>query len=196
MKKFRWLMVGLLVLVGLSACASREVLIAKSAVVPDGVDFSGRWTLRPADEETVELIKDAEVAAAGGLEPVVPKTRSSSSQSSKSSKSGAQVHVFLETGVQLKISQTTSGLFISFDRSIVEEYRFGEKRIITVGPVEADRVSGWEGQVYVIVTLDKDEAKMTERYQLSADHNALIRSILIVRNGREQLNLKQVFERI
>ena len=189
-------MASVLVLIALGACSSREELIPISATVPSGVDLSGQWTLRLADQETMKRIKDAEVAAAGGLEPVVPKRRPVSGESSRSSNSGAQVHVFLETGTQLKVSQTASGLFISFDRSVVEEYRFGEKRIITVGPVEADRVSGWENSAYVIVTLDKDEAKMTERYQLSRDNEVLTRSIMIVRDGRQQLNLKQVFDRV
>ena len=38
-----WLM---LILLG---CASKLVLVPKSAVVPPGVDFSGQWLLREAD---------------------------------------------------------------------------------------------------------------------------------------------------
>ena len=41
-----------LLLVMLAACASREVLLPKSAVVPQGVNFSGQWLLRETDGVT------------------------------------------------------------------------------------------------------------------------------------------------
>jgi hypothetical protein len=69
-------------------------------------------------------------------------------------------------GTALKVTQTGSGLFFSFDRSVVEEYRFGENREVEVGAITAERVSGWEGRSYVIETLDKDGAKLIESWQL------------------------------
>ena len=124
-----------------------------------------------------------------------PKQQTQSDQPARSSNSGALVHVFLETGVRLKITQTVSGLFISFDRSVVEEYRFGEKRVISVGPVEADRVSGWEDDAYVIVTRDEDDAKMTERYFLSENGRVLVRSIVITDGDEQRLAIEQLFDR-
>ena len=73
---------------------------------------------------------------------IIGRTQRRSDQRMKRSMPGSLVHVFLEAGKALKITQTADGVFISFDRSIVEEYRFGEKREINVGPVTADRVSG------------------------------------------------------
>jgi hypothetical protein len=190
-----FLVLGGLLVVIVCGCTTREELIIKSSTVPAGLDLSGQWVLRRADRETMQRIEDAAVEAAGGLEKIVPAQRTQSDQPARSSNSGALVHVFLETGVRLKITQTISGLFISFDRSVVEEYRFGEKRVISVGPVEADRVSGWEDDAYVIVTLDKDEAKMTERYSLSENGRVLARSIVITDGNKQRLAIEQLFDR-
>ncbi len=196
MKRNVWLTAVFLLAVAIAGCAPREELIAKNGTAPTGVDLSGRWQLRPADLDTMRRIEDAGVAAAGGLEKVVPLKKNESGQEDSSRNSGALVYVFLETGVRLKITQTVSGIFISFDRSIVEEYRFGEKRAISVGPVTADRVSGWDEAAYVIETLDEDGAKMTEAYALSEDRQALVRSILIMHGDDQQLSLEQIFDRI
>lgn len=178
-----------------NACASREQLVTRSAAVPDGIDLSGHWILRPDDEETVERIKQAELAAAGGLESIVATSGTTRSSSNRATRSGALVHVFLETGKALKVTQTDDGIFISFDRSVVEEYRYGENRVISVGPVEADRASGWNGRNYVIETLDPDGVKLTETYRLIDNSNALLRSIEIRDGSKEQLAIKQVFDR-
>ena len=60
-----------------------------------------------------------------------------------------------ETGKSLKVTQTEHGFFVSLDRSVVEEFGFGENRIVTLGPIEAQRVSGWEGATYIVETLDE-----------------------------------------
>jgi hypothetical protein len=103
--------------------------------------------------------------------------------------------MFLEAGEALKVTQTEHGLFISFDRSVVEEYRFGEKREISIGPVTADRVSGWEGSTYVIETLDNEGAKLVETYRLNADGSSLRRTIAIIHRDKEQLAIEQNFDR-
>jgi len=105
------------------------------------------------------------------------------------------VHVFLETGEALKITQTPDGLFISFDRAIVEEYRFGELREVNVGPVIAQRASGWEGASYVIQTLDNDGVILTEEYRLEDSGTVLIRDILVSKGESKQLDVRQVFDR-
>jgi hypothetical protein len=99
--------------------------------------------------------------------------------------------VFLESGESLKVTQTSHGLFVSFDRAIVEEYRFGENREINIGPVAAQRVSGWDGAGYVIETLDKDGVILSERYSIEDD--ALLRRIRVVVNEDTTTDLTQTF---
>ncbi|MCH7821316.1 MAG: hypothetical protein IIA07_04800 [Proteobacteria bacterium] len=181
-------------LLAVAGCVAPESLMPKSAQVPAGIDLSGLWQLHDDSMDTVRRIDDAELAAAGGSVPI--STRSSSRDRKSNRASGTLVHVFLETGKSLKITQTTAGLFISFDRAIVEEYRFGENREISVGPVIADRVSGWEGRSYAIETLASDGAKLVESYRLDNGGQLLLRSILIRHKNEIQLSVEQVFDRI
>jgi len=105
------------------------------------------------------------------------------------------VQVFLETGADVKITQTEDGLFISFDRSIVEEYVFGEHRAASVGPVIAERVSGWDGAAYRIETLDEDGILLTERWYLDAEDQVLRRDVAISEDTDVQFAVTQVFDR-
>lgn len=171
----------------LCACASKPVLLPKSSVAPPGVDFSGQWLLRegggtgPAAER------------APRMEPSLTGTsrRSRRSRSSRQS----SVHVFLETGKSLKITQTDHGFFVSLDRSIVEEFTFGEDQIVTIGPIEAHRVSGWEGTRYVVETLDKQGAVLREEWHLDESGDVLLRDISIVENDKVKLAARQQFDR-
>jgi hypothetical protein len=103
--------------------------------------------------------------------------------------------VFLEHGKSLKVTQTEFGLFFSFDRAIVEEYNFGEKRIVNVGPIEAQRVSGWDGDRFVAETMDEDGYVLTESWRLDADGTRLVRDISIAREDKTVHETQQVFER-
>ena len=188
------LVVSVAAIMLIAACAAREELVAKSAVVPPGVDLSGNWQLRAAGSDTMQVISKAGRSAAGGDDSIVPPRKQRQQQSGKGKSGKTSVHVFLETGNALKITQTDFGLFISFDRAVVEEYSFGEKREINVGPILADRVSGWVGTAYVIETLDQAGAKLIETYRLDGATGALVRSIRIVYKEDEQLNVEQVFE--
>lgn len=105
------------------------------------------------------------------------------------------VHVFLETGSLLRVSQTEHGLFASFDRARVEEFRFGENRVVNVGPVEAQRVSGWDGRRYVVETLDDAGAILREVFWLGNDGNRLNRRITIVHRENTLLDVEQRFTR-
>ncbi len=154
------------VLLVVIACAAKETLIAKSAAVPAGLDLSGQWLLGDTSGTTQRAAREM------------------------------LVYAFLETGQSVKVTQTESGLFISFDRSVVEEYRFGEHRQVSVGEISADRVSGWEGRAYIIETLDKDGAKLIETYRIAGDGNRLTRSIVIWLSDRRYLSLEQVFDRV
>ena len=153
----------------LAGCSTQEVLLAKSAAVPGGVDFSGQWRLRGAGK--------------------VPMPRQ------RGSKKRGAIHVFFETGSNLKITQTEFGIFVSFDRAIVEEYRFGENRSINVGPIVAARVSGWEGDSYVIETLDQDGEKLVEQYRLEDDDSKLVRQIAIWFKDTRTMQAEQIFDR-
>jgi len=177
----------------LSSCAGREPLPAKSGTVPAGVDLSGLWQLRDDSQATNQAISNIERAAAGADEDLIPK--SSRKTSSRKKNDDTQVHVFLETGEVLKITQVERGLFVSFDRAIVEEYRFGEQRMANVGPVVADRVSGWENGGYVIETRDKEGAMLIETYRLDGK-DVMIRTIRIVYNEKLKLDVRQVFDRV
>ena len=108
---------------------------------------------------------------------------------------GPSVFVFLRTASELRITQTPHGLFVSFDRSVVEEYRFGEHRRVNVGPIEADRASGWVSGRYLIRTLDSEGALLEESYALEAGDDVLTRTVTIVHDKKEILALRQTFGR-
>lgn len=157
---------ALLSLLTLAACGAQERLVAKPARVPPGTDMSGEWLLRATD---------------GTSRPAARETL---------------VYVFLETGRTVRITQTASALFMSFDRSVVEEYRFGEHREISVGEVSAERVSGWEGRSYVVETLDRTGTRLIDRYALD-DGRSVLRRRMVIRSGdRVHLDLEQVFDRV
>lgn len=195
------LLLAIVVLMVGSGCAGREELLAKSAVVPAGVDLSGQWRLRDDRSDSEKKIAAAQWRAGSGGEDIMRLASRTSQRSGQRShgrprsSGGTSVRMFLEAGESLKVTQTEHGLFISFDRSVVEEYRFGEKREISVGPVIADRVSGWEGDTYVIETLDVDGAKLIETYRLFENGRQLRRTIAIVHNDEEQLAIEQNFDR-
>jgi len=125
---------------------------------------------------------------------LIPASRSQRSRRQKSA-SGISVQVFLEYGELLKISQTNYGMFIGYDRSIVEEFTFGENRIVSVGPIEARRVSGWEGNSFVVETLDKSGTTLFEAWHLDEDDTVLVRDIRMSRGDEDNFNLRQVFDR-
>ncbi|MGA8205194.1 MAG: hypothetical protein WB812_11790, partial [Woeseiaceae bacterium] len=94
-----------------------------------------------------------------------------------------------------KITQTDAGLFISFDRAIVEEYRFGENREVQIGAAKAQRASGWEGQAYAIETVDEDDVLLTETYRLADGGKTLVRTIRIAKGSNALLDVRQTFDR-
>lgn len=150
-----------------AGCGSKQVLVAKPAAVPAGVDLSGQWLLRDTSGSTQRAARET------------------------------LVYAFYEAGKSVKVTQTESGLFVSFDRSVVEEYRFGENREVSVGEISADRVSGWVGDAYVIETLDKDGVTLRDSYRVNAGGAELTRTTSIVtRTNTRQMSLQQVFDRV
>lgn len=176
----------------LCACAAAPTLDSKSAATPVGLDLSGRWQLRetPADksERKGKLAKEPPIYIGD------PKRAQRKRRDRRSLQNSVQI--FLEHGEQLKISQTGFGLFISYDRSVVEEYSFGENRTVSVGPIEALRVSGWEGKSFVVETLDGSGATLFERWTLSGDGTSLLRDVQIARDEETSLSLQQRFDRL
>lgn len=177
----------------LAACTSAPPeLEPKSAVAPVGVDFSGDWLLRPAENTATGAWPGGQRAAERSIEDVTrPPTRRRTSRRS----SGTSVHLFLETGTALKITQTDFGFFVSVDRAVVEEFTFGENRAVSVGPIEAQRVSGWQDETYVVETLDEQGAVLREEWSLEENGQALRRDVSISHKGKLQYSLQQFFDR-
>jgi hypothetical protein len=193
--------VGKLLLISLmlvtAACASREVLLSKSPAVPSGIDLSGSWKLRNDPAADQRRINSAIRRTDGADDRIVltPPDRPDS-RARPTPNRGGLVHVFLQNGENLKITQTAAGIFISFDRAVVVEYRFGESREIRIGPVNADRVSGWEGETYVAETLDQNNMKLTERFALAGGGRVLRRTITLRGKNMQDETIFQVFDRV
>lgn len=177
----------------LTACVAGPILEPKSAAVPTGVDLSGQWQLRDETADVEKQVNAAGREAAGAGEDIVRIARKGESSRSKNA---SLLHVFLESGSQLKVTQTPYGIFVSFDRAIVEEYTFGEHRPVNVGPVVAERVSGWENRRFVVETADKKGNKLIEHYWLDAGNDTLHRQITLFKKDTVDLDVEQVFTRL
>lgn len=149
----------------LVGCGAKPSLITRPGSVPAGVDLSGNWV---------------QVSNSGISQPSARDTA---------------VHVFLKTGKSLKITQTVDGIFVSFDRSVVEEYRYGENRIISIGEISAERASGWAENGYVIETLDDDGVLLIDTYRLRNAGESVRRTIVLLDRDRELLSLQLDFDR-
>jgi hypothetical protein len=173
----------------LAACASTAPprLTPFGEPIPDEVSIAGRWELQPG---ATEFVRQPD----GGLQDLTASSRRDRSRA-RPPADGPSVSVFLRTGSALRITQTSHGLFVSFDRSVVEEYRFGEHRLVNVGPIEADRASGWVNGRYLIQTLDGEGALLEESYALEAGDDVLVRTVTIVHDKKEVLALRQTFGR-
>lgn len=184
----------------LTACAPREVLVRKPAEPPPGIDFSGLWELLTDAEAERRRLDDAirrtDGVDEGDLLPRPPLgMRQREPMIVERPDIGGLVHVFLQHGRRLRITQTASGIFVSFDRAVVEEFRFGEHRQVQVGPVVADRVSGWVGNAYVVETLGEDNMKLTERYEFGGNRDTLRRTIVLRGRNQETVTIVQEFDR-
>ena len=178
MSKFAWKLACLSLV--LSACAGSAPRLAPVGdVIPAGVSLEGRWQLRAGVDNAEQRIRRSEYRSSAGNRGA----------------DGPSVYVFLRTGERLKITQTPYALFVSFDRSVVEEYRFREHRLVNVGPIAADRASGWLDGRYVIRTLDDEGALLEETYALDAGDDVLVRTVSIDYGNEEVLSLRQLYDR-
>jgi hypothetical protein len=188
----------LLGVVSLSGCGSKPVLVSKHAGVPFGVDLSGQWLVRNASSANRQPEPAAgegiRIPTTGSQRPGKGQGRSARNQSRGGGMGGASVRVFLEFGESLKITQTFFGLFISYDRSVVEEYTYGENRIVKIGPIEATRVSGWDGQSFVVETLDDSATILYETWHLEEAGKVLIRDVRISKGETDSFVRQQVFD--
>jgi len=175
----------------LSACAASPQLEPRPGGNPLQVDLSGQWVLRSGEappvmtEQTIRMPPTGNRSAPTGMRTAGGPSRSR----------GSSVHVFLETGSSLKVTQTDFGLFFSFDRAVVEEYNFGENRTVNVGPIQAQRVSGWDGASFVIETMDAKGNTLTETWSLDENGKVLVRQLGISKRGEAGWSSQQVFDR-
>lgn len=192
-----WLRFQVVLCFALAACGTAEVLESLDGTVPAGVDLSGNWVIRDIPPSERRRIADAINKTDGVDERLIygQPVLNQGGRRGRSSVKGGLVYVFLETGSALKVTQTAHALFISFDRSVVEEFRFGENRIVSVGAVEAQRVTGWEGNQLVVETLDKNGMKLTERFRLVEGGDTLQRRITFRSRKLEEETIVQEFDR-
>ena len=192
----------------LAGCASapKPQLTPPASLPPDDTTLNGRWQLRDELDDPLRELTHQGFIGTGSAQQVIRLSRARNGRGQavaparesgrRNRHQAALVQVFLETGGDVKMTQTEDGLFISFDRSIVEEYVFGEHRAASVGPVIAERVSGWEGTAYRIETLDEDGVLLTERWYLDADGQVLRRDVAISEDADVQFAVTQVFDRV
>ncbi len=171
----------------LAGCAAPVVLDPPPTGIPDDIDFTGYWSLQQVEG------RQQPTRATDAL--IIPKDRRAPVRRSSRSEPGSAARVFLESGNELKITQAESALFISFDRSIVEEHRFGVLREISVGPIEAQRSAGWVGDTLEIKTLDDDGALLTERWTLRLGGDQLVREVQLIHKDEVLMKGTQVFRR-
>ena len=188
--------IGLVLLVGvlaLAACAEAPQLDSLSAGNPEGVDLSGSWQIRV--EGRGPLVREGEQPQTIRMPERATRRSAQQRQRRPQRAEGDDVWIFIETGKALKITQTIDGLFISFDRSVVEEFTFGENLIVSVGPIKAMRVSGWEEQAFVVETVDKTGTTLYEAWHLDADSAVLMRDVRISKGEEDSYTLRQIFDR-
>jgi hypothetical protein len=181
----------LVFLFALAACAARPELPSRGAANPAGVDLSGIWRIRV--EGGAPIAREGEQAQTIRMPEQSSQQRPQKARRRSSSES-PDVWIFLETGNRLRITQTSDGLFISFDRAVVEEYTFGENRTVSVGPIEAQRVSGWIGYELVLETMDKQGTVLTETWTLEEGGSVLVRNMSVIKGDKLLFSSRQVFD--
>ena len=149
----------------LGACASEPTLITRSDPVPAGLDLTGNWV----------QTENSGVTQPGARETLV--------------------YAFYKSGRLIKLTQTDSGMFASFDRSVVEEYRFGENRVINIGEIQAERASGWAENGYVIETIDEDGALLIDTYRLRNEGESLRRTVVLQDGSKLLMSLQLEYDR-
>jgi len=186
-------LIALLAMLLIGSCGSREVLEPRPAASASGISIAGNWQRRENASDIARQLNLAIRDTAGVTDRVIVPRDNGRRRPQRAK--GGLAHVFLKDGNHLKITQTPHGIFISFDRSVVEEYRFGENRMIKLGQVEAQRVSGWDGDDYVVETLGRNGMKVSERFILSSDGTMLTRKIVFRSKNKQEVVVTETFTR-
>ncbi len=171
----------------LAGCASSLKLPSPSGAFPSEIEFEGDWRRVESREEDQ-------------MEPDrlnLPTSREATSRrtSGPRAKPGRKVRAFLEYGRQLRVTQLDTAVLISFDRSIVREYRYGEHRMTNVGPIVAERTTGFNGDVLEITTLDDAGGLMKESWRVRRNGRQLERRVTIVKGKRDLYSLRETYVR-
>ena len=191
---------SMLLWLAIAGCSgSKEMLQPiRGGSAPPGLDLSGYWTMQD-DFEAMQQRLDRAIEQTDGVDErrILRGMLATEQRQTRSSgrTDGGLVFVFLENGRELRITQTETGLFIAFDRSVVEEYRFGEARMARKGGAAAQRVSGWLDDDYVIETLDEQGMKLSERYRLDAARDQLTREVTLRSAENDTVTIVQTFVR-
>lgn len=174
-----------------AGCVSHPELVPRPGGNPLQVDLSGHWELQNGGKRSVSNEQVIRIPPPVGVRrPTYDQPRIR-----RSRPGGSALRVFLQSGNRLKVTQTDYGLFFSFDRAIVEEYNFGENRKVNVGPIEAQRVSGWDGRTFIAETMDEEGNVLTELWRLEEDGTLLVRDISIGNESEVEFSMQQVFVR-
>ena len=194
MRKYIHIFISLILL---TACASNEVLNKLPIKAEAEIDISGRWVFVGDYQSNQKKIDKAIDQSSGIIYRRIKTTGVFTETQNASSKKNAWgvSHLFFKNAKILRITQTDYALYIDFNRSIVEEYNFGELKKITIGNVNASRSSGWNGTQYQIDTLDNHGMKITEKYTISDDMNILTRSIVFRDKSLHDTKIIQNFKR-
>lgn len=181
----------------LSSCASIEELDKYSNKNTSKTDLNGSWefignfednkksiasAVKKTNDVIYQSIKTTGVFDRNNLSKVKPNSR-------------GVAHLFFENTKKIKITQTNYSLFINFNRSIVEEYSFGEVKKITLGNVIARRSSGWVNNSYRIETLDDYGMKITEEYKLTGSSNNLERMLIFRDRDLNEIRILQIYQK-
>ncbi len=194
MRKYTHIFISLIFL---TACASNEALNKLPIKSETEINISGRWIFVGDYQSNQKKINKAIDRSSGIIYRRIKTTGVFSEVQDTRPKKNAWgvAHLFFKNAKILRITQTDYALYIDFNRSIVEEYNFGELKKITIGNVSASRSSGWNGIQYQIDTLDDHGMKITEKYTISDDINTLRRSIVFRDKNLHDTEIIQNFKR-
>jgi len=183
----------------LSGCAAIEELEKHEVRPSPGIDLNGNWVFLGNFNENKKLITSVINKTNGVIYRGIKTTGLFDGKSSPKIKENSQgvAHLFFENTRKIKIIQTKYSLYINFDRSIVEEYSFGELKTIVLGNVKIKRSSGWvkNKDVYRIETLDEYGMKITEEYKVLANKEKLERLLIFRDKDLNEIRVTQIFMR-
>ncbi len=180
----------------LNGCATSEMPNEYKRVNNKIIDLNGYWEYIGNYNEKKEQIASAIKISSGVVYQAIKTTGVFNGKSEEKVRKNSRgvAHLFFEDSKKIQITQTNYSLFVNFDRSIVEEYSFGELKKIQLGNVFAMRSSGWVGNSYIIETLDSYGMKITEKYRLTLNSN-LERVIIFRDNKMNETKIMQLYHK-